>query len=93
MAKATRQAALAEIEDISQRLDTGAVAGFVEQFLLKQWLEVLITSAHAQRPRTERICRTACQDLDDLVWSITPKTNAQQRRDLIARLPGILSDM
>ena len=85
--QSARQAALAEIEE---RLDTGAVAGFVEQFLLKQWLEVL-AQAHVS-DQTERIA-TCLQDLDDLVWSITPKTNAQQRSELIARLPAILGNV
>ncbi len=77
-------------EDISQRLDTGAVAGFVEQFLLAHWLPVL-TRAHAGGKEEELArCR---QELDDLIWSTTPKTNAQQRRELIARLPAILATL
>ncbi len=77
-------------EDISQRLDTGAVAGFIEQFLLSHWLPVL-TRAHASG-KEEEITRCR-QELDDLIWSTTPKANAQQRRELIAKLPSILASL
>lgn len=77
-------------EEIEARLDTGTVAGFVEQFLLHQWHPIL-TAAHLSGDE-EKIanCRSK---MDDLIWSITPKTSLQQRQELLARLPSILAQL
>ena len=76
--------------DISLRLDTGTVAGFVEQFLLQHWLPVLCKAHLSGKEEDLAHCR---QELDDLIWSTTPKTNSQQRRELLARLPSIIATL
>lgn len=82
---AARAMALPEIEE---RLDTGAVPGFVEQFLLAQWLQVLCQAHANQDPQA---VKSALQQMDDLIWSITPKTTQQQRQELLTRLPAIVN--
>ena len=76
--------------DISLRLDTGMVAGFVEQFLLQHWLPVLSKAHLSGKEENLAHCR---QELDDLIWSTTPKTNAQQRHELLTRLPSIIATL
>ncbi|WP_338845602.1 DUF1631 family protein [Massilia sp. W12] len=81
---------LAAQADIEQRLDTGEVAGFIGKFLQQHWVHVL-AEAHASE-EDEKIVAVR-QVLDDLIWSTTPKATAEERKNLLSRLPAIVRDL
>ena len=85
-----RQAQLAAASDIAVRIESGEVAGFVEQFLENQWLRVL-TLTHSVADRKPKALANARSTMDQLIWSVKPKTSAADRAALINRLPAILS--
>ncbi|OGB24949.1 MAG: hypothetical protein A3I66_02870 [Burkholderiales bacterium RIFCSPLOWO2_02_FULL_57_36] len=76
--------------DVSVRVETGEVAGFVEVFLEAQWTRIL-TLAHSVKEQKPEVLRKALTVMDDLVWSVKPKTSPEQRKELITKLPSILA--
>jgi hypothetical protein len=76
--------------DVASRVETGEVAGFVEVFLETQWIRIL-TLAHSVKDQKPEVLKKALSVMDDLVWSVKPKINAEQRKELITRLPSILA--
>lgn len=75
--------------DIASRIGAGDVAFFVETFLKSKWLSVL-TFAHNIEEDKPQAVQSALQTMDDLVWSVKPKITAEERENLIARLPSML---
>lgn len=84
------QAGQAARRDVILRIETGEVAGFVEVFLETQWSRIL-TLAHSVKAHKPEVLTQALAVMDDLIWSVKPKTNAEQRKELITKLPSILS--
>lgn len=76
--------------DVAVRIRTGEVTAFVEAFLESRWITVL-TLAHSISDEKPDVLTNAIRTMDDLLWSIKPKLDAEQRRELIARLPMILA--
>lgn len=64
----------------------------IEQFLLDQWREVL--QNHALRSGTDGAeYHDAERIAAELVWSVAPKKDAEERRNHAARLPKLLSGL
>ena len=78
------------VHDVSIRVDTGEVAGFLEAFLLEQWVGIL-TIAHSVKERKPQALENALKTMDDLIWSLKSKNNAEERKLLITKLPAMLS--
>lgn len=76
--------------DVALRVETGEVAGFVEVFLETQWVRIL-TLAHSVKETKPEVLRKALSAMDNLVWSVKPKTSPEQRKELISKLPSILA--
>lgn len=76
--------------DVAVRVETGEVAGFVEVFLEAQWTRIL-TLAHSVKEKKPEVLSKAVSVMDDLVWSVKPKTSPEQRKELISKLPSILA--
>lgn len=76
--------------DIIARIENGEVAGFVEDFLQTQWLRVL-TFTHGMNDARHDVLPKALSAMDDLIWSVKPKTTAEERKELVRRLPGMLA--
>lgn len=77
-------------QDVSSRVETGEVAGFVEVFLETQWVRIL-TLAHSVKEQKPEVLKKALAVMDDLVWSVKPKISPEQRKELITKLPSILA--
>ena len=77
-------------KDIAMRIETGAVAGFVEVFLETQWIRVM-TMAHSVAEHKPKVRAHALRAMDELIWSLQPKLSAVERTELITRLPSMLS--
>ncbi len=89
-AEKIRMAGRSARNDVAVRIRTGEVSAFVEAFLESRWITVL-TLAHSISDERPDVLTNAIRTMDDLLWSIKPKLNAEQRRELIARLPMILA--
>ena len=89
-AEKIRMAGRSARNDVAVRIRTGEVSAFVEAFLESRWITVL-TLAHSISDERPEVLTNAIRTMDDLLWSIKPKLNAEQRRELIARLPMILA--
>jgi hypothetical protein len=89
-AEKIRMAGRSARNDVAVRIRTGEVSAFVEAFLESRWVTVL-TLAHSISDDRPDVLTNAIRTMDDLLWSIKPKLTAEQRRELIARLPMILA--
>ncbi len=83
-------AARAARETVAQRLEAGEVAAVVAAFLQQQWTDVL-TLAHGIEDGKPGAVANAVAAMDELLWSVRPKSGADERRQLIKRLPGLLA--
>lgn len=87
--KMVRAREMAE-KDVSTRIETGEVAGFVEVFLETQWTRIL-TLAHGVSARKPEALEKALKAMDDLIWSVKPKVSPEERKELVSKLPALLS--
>nr|WP_315250024.1 DUF1631 family protein [uncultured Duganella sp.] len=95
IAAALKQEKMAESNQLAKnavalRIGTGEVIAVVEAFLEQRWVSVL-TIAYSIENEKPGAVNNATQTMDDLIWSVRPKLGADERRQLIARLPGMLS--
>jgi hypothetical protein len=82
-ARSARQAVRVRVAD-------GALLPVVSHFLEQRWVDVL-TFAHLIETERPGALNNATRTMDELVWTVKPKATQEQRRDLIARLPGLLT--
>lgn len=76
--------------DVAIRVETGEVAGFLETFLQEQWLRIL-TIGHNVKEEKPHALENALKTMDDLIWSLKPKNSAEERKELVSKLPSMLS--
>lgn len=76
--------------EVAIRIGTGEVVAFVETFLENKWVPVLALAYSVKDEKPEAV-ESAVKLMDDLVWSVKPKATLEQRKELIAKLPGMLS--
>ncbi len=82
-ARSARQAVRVRVAD-------GALLPVVSHFLEQRWVDVL-TFAHLIETERPGALNNATRTMDELVWTVKPKATQEQRRDLIAKLPGLLT--
>lgn len=97
IAAALKQEKMAESNQLAKnavalRIGTGEVIAVVEAFLEQRWVSVL-TIAYSIEDEKPGAVNNATKTMDDLIWSVRPKLSADERRQLIARLPGMLSTL
>lgn len=76
--------------DVAIRVETGEVAGFLEEFLRNQWIRIL-TIAHNVKEEKPNALENALRTMDDLIWSLKPKNNPEERKELVSKLPAMLT--
>jgi hypothetical protein len=74
--------------DIALRIESGEVAGFVENFLEQHWRLVL---AYAYCEVDEASGARMLAWMDELIWSVQPKFSNEQCQALLVRLPALLA--
>lgn len=97
IAAALKQEKMAESAKLAKnavalRIGTGEVIAVVEAFLEQRWVSVL-TIAYSIEDDKPGAVNNATRTMDDLIWSIRPKLTADDRKQLIAKLPGLLSTL
>ncbi|WP_090313917.1 DUF1631 family protein [Duganella sp. CF517] len=97
IAAALKQEKMAESAKLAKnvvalRIGTGEVIAVVEAFLEKRWVSVL-TVAYSVEDGKPGAVNNATRAMDELIWSVRPKLNADDRKLLIAKLPGMLATL
>jgi hypothetical protein len=77
---------------VALRVGTGEVVAVVETFLEHKWTSVL-TVAYSVEDDKPGAVNNATRTMDDLIWSVKPKVTQEQRKELIAKLPGLLTTL
>jgi hypothetical protein len=77
---------------VALRIGTGEVIAMVEAFLENKWVSVL-TIAYSVEEGKPGAVQNATQTMDDLIWSVKPKITADERKQLISKLPKLLSTL
>lgn len=95
IAAALKQEKMAESNKLAKnavalRIGTGEVIAVVEAFLEQRWVSVL-TIAYSIEDDKPGAVNNATKTMDDLIWSVRPKLTGDDRKQLIAKLPGLLS--
>lgn len=65
------------------------VPALIQEFLYGTWRQ-LLTLIYSQDGEDSEVWRGAVQTMSDLIWSVAPKTTAEERKLLVQRLPGML---
>ena len=89
------QIALAKMavdSELRTRLHGFDVREFIQNFLFDYWRQLLIIS-HVEHGPDSDPWRAQLQAVDELVWSVQPKTTPDDRRQLSARLPQMLKSV
>jgi hypothetical protein len=84
-----REAARMAKQQVALRVGTGEVVAFVETFLENKWVAVL-TLAYGVKEEKPEYAESALKTMDDLVWSVKPKITAEERKELLAKLPSMI---
>jgi hypothetical protein len=69
-----------------------AVAPFLLPFLTTQWREVMARAWMDEATRAQNYALTT-KTMEQLIWSIQPKTSADERRELVAILPDMVRQL
>nr|WP_229418289.1 DUF1631 family protein [Massilia sp. Root351] len=77
---------------VALRIGTGEVIAMVEAFLENKWVSVL-TIAYSVEDGKPGAVQNATQTMDDLIWSVRPKITGDERKQLISKLPKLLSTL
>jgi hypothetical protein len=79
---------VAEME-IQARIQGKELPAAVVEFLLQQWIKLLLL-AHVKEGIESETWRGALETVDELLWSIAPKHNLDDRRKLAAMVPRLV---
>lgn len=85
-----QEATKAAKNEVALRIGTGEVVAFVETFLEDKWVSVL-TLAYTVKDEKPQAVDSALRTMDDLCWSVKPKITMAERKELLAKLPGMIA--
>jgi hypothetical protein len=77
---------------VALRIGTGDLVAVVETFLEHKWTSVLTIAYSVEQDKPGAV-GSATRTMDDLIWSVKPKITQEQRKQLIAKLPGLLATL
>jgi hypothetical protein len=75
---------------VSVRVADGELTAVVSGFLEQRWVDVL-TFAYLIEDERPGAVVNATRTMDELVWTVKPKATQEQRKALLAKLPGLLT--
>jgi hypothetical protein len=78
--------------EIERRLREFPAPNFLASFLRDKWVNTL-TQAHLHQGEESEAWNAALGTLDDLVWSVQPKRQTEDRRKLVAMLRNLLKQL
>lgn len=77
-------------DEVTARIATGEVEPFVETFLESRWVSVL-TIAYTLQDEKPEVVESSLATMDELIWSVRPKITKEERKELLGKLPSIVS--
>jgi hypothetical protein len=86
VAKSAAQAA------VSARVQAVSLPGPVLEFIIEQWLKLMML-IHVKRGPVSEPWNRAIEVMDQLIWSVQPKESAEDRRKLATAVPMLLKNM
>ena len=75
--------------EISTRVQAYPLPGPVLEFLIEQWLKLMLI-VHVKVGPASGAWRNALEAMDQLIWSVQPKETPEERRKLAAVVPALL---
>ena len=84
------QAARSARQAVRVRVADGELTATVSGFLEQRWVDVLTFAWLIEDERPGALAN-ATRTMDELVWTVKPKATQEQRKTLIAKLPGLLA--
>jgi len=79
-------------EEVRARVQAHALPGPVLEFIIQQWLKLLLL-LHVKEGQESQAWKDAVEAMDQLIWSVEPKTTREERRKLAAMVPGLLKKL
>ena len=76
--------------ELDRRIKSAQPPEFLVSFLRNQWRRVLI-NAYLETGEEGAGWRAVLAEMDNLLWSVQPKRKIKDRKDLVTRLPDMLS--
>lgn len=76
-------------DEIRRRVQAGQVSEVILEFLVGCW-EPALAAVHAQSGEGSESWGKAIETMDELIWSVAPKREPDDRKRLVAMLPGLL---
>ena len=83
-------AQLVSAAELDRRINSAQPPDFLAGFLREQWRNVLV-GAYLATGEEGAEWRAVLAEMDNLLWSVQPKRTTEERRDLVKRLPEMLS--
>ena len=77
---------------VAARVSSGEVVAVLETFLEEKWTSVLTVAYSVEEDKPGAV-GSATRTMDDLIWSVKPKITREERKSLIAKLPGLLATL
>ncbi|HUF21895.1 MAG TPA: DUF1631 family protein [Burkholderiales bacterium] len=74
--------------EIKMRLRGATFPDAVTDFLVKQWIKVLILTQIRHGESSEE-WKSAIETMDLLIWSVEPKNTLEERRELVGKVPQL----
>ena len=87
-AEATRSAKTA----VAMRIGGNGAVEIVDTFLENKWTTVLTVAYTVEGDKPGAVAN-ATRTMDELLWSVKPKVTAEQRKELIGKLPALLGTL
>ena len=81
----------AEVE-VGARVRAHKLPGPVLEFLVQQWLKVLFV-LHVKEGRESAAWKGAVEAMDQLIWSVEPKSTREERRKIAEVIPGLVRQL
>ena len=83
------QAKMEVDDELNVRIADYEVREFIKNFVLDYWRQLLIITL-IESGKNSEAWKTQMQTVDDLLWSVQPKTTPVERKALTARLPRLI---
>lgn len=83
-------AQLVSSAELDRRINSAQPPDFLAEFLRDQWRGALV-GAYLATGEEGAEWRAVLAEMDNLLWSVQPKRTTEERRDLVKRLPEMLS--
>lgn len=79
-------------QDVLSRIESGEADPFIESFLQTQWMRVL-AFAYGVRDDKPDVLQKVLGAMDELLGSVRPRESAEERKELVERLPALLAKL